>query len=55
MKKIWKKVFFHLDQNLHVIPTTFSKKIPIDDLLNEIQRFVYARAKVSLHFRLDNY
>ena len=30
-------------------------KIPIDDLLNEIKRFVYARAKVSLHFSLDNY
>ena len=40
MKKNWKKFFFHLDQNLHVIPIALSQKITIDGLLNEIKPFV---------------
>ena len=55
MEKNWKKFFFQLDQNLHVIPTALSLKIPINDLLNEIKRFLYVRVKVSWYFRLDNY
>ena len=55
MKKNWKKFFFQLHQNLHVLPTALSEKIPINDLLNKIKRLLYVRVKVSWHFRLENY
>ena len=50
-----KKVFLSAGSEFACYSNCLVLKIPINDLLNEIKRFLYVRVKVSWYFRLYNY